>query len=659
MAIAKADGRDMGDGKVAHRWASWLLAVANIPAPLVLVGWVLGIPVLRGMGNPDYSVAPLTTALFVLITIGATLAHARKLRAARAVIAVPAALLLLLSLQYAAHLDLRLERLLFPNQLEPLGVLNRGIPGMGAVVVLLIDCLAIVLMTSASTAARTWVVLLASASMGLSALTITMTITDAANLSPAFIGRSTVSALPNCLMAIAMVLNVLNERRAREDLGFEYSLLSQLSPAIIVLPVLPSLISLVTVDRALVTQNEAHFLVVLGNIVIVLLLLVFGLHRARQQNVAVLMREEQLRSILAGVPDAVIVTDCEGWVTDFSLAAAHLWAVPLDAEGCNMAAYLGEKEKAKLAAFMAHRDAEFLLTGEGVRTDGSRFPLELRGAIFQGVDGAPCYTLFARDLSEKLAAEQHVAKLGADLAHVSRHNAMGELATDLAHELNQPLTAAINYLSAVGYMLDQRDDESNAPEMVAHARNQIARAGEIIRRMRDFAQHRDVEKRVEPLMPMIDDAIQLVRAGTGGHHVDIELAVEPADVQVFVDRIQFQQVAVNLLRNAVEAIRSSPRGRGRILIAASQVDAEWVELQFIDDGPGVPEPILDQLFERFTSTKAGAGMGIGLSISRRIIEAHGGTMSAVNGIAVGATFRITLPAATPAAVELSAHQPPA
>lgn len=659
MAIAKADDRDRGNGAVAYRWASWLLVAAMVPAPPVLIGWLLKIPMLRGMGNPAYALAPLPTALFVLITIGAALAHWQKPVAARATVAVPAVLLLLVTLQYATHFDLGLERLLFADQLGPLHVANGGVPGMGAVVVLLIDCLAIALMTCASTVARTWVVLLASASIGLSALTITMMVTDAAHLSPAFIGRSTVSALPNFLMAIALVLHVLYERRGQEDLGFEYSLLRQLSPAIIVLPVLPSLISLITVDRALVTPNEAHFLVVLGNIVIVLLLLVFGLRRAQQQNVAVLMREEQLRSILAGVPDAVIVTDCEGWVTDFSVAAAHLWAVPLDAEGCNMATYLGDKEQAKLAAFMAHRDAEFLLTGEGVRTDGSRFPLELRGAIFERIDGAPCYTLFARDLSEKLAAEQHVAKLGADLAHVSRHNAMGELATDLAHELNQPLTAAINYLSAVGYMLDQRGDESNAPEMVDQARSQLSRAGEIIRRMRDFAQHRDVEKRVEPLMPMIDDAIQLVRAGTGGHHVDIELAVEPEDVQVFVDRIQFQQVAVNLLRNAVEAIRSSERGRGRILIAASQIDAEWVELQFIDDGPGVPEPILDQLFERFTSTKAGAGMGIGLSISRRIIEAHGGTMSAVNGMTAGATFRITLPAATPAAVELSAHQPPA
>ncbi len=362
-------------------------------------------------------------------------------------------------------------------------------------------------------------------------------------------------------------------------------------------------------------------------------------------------RDNQLRSILAGVPDAVIVTDREGWVLDFSEAAARLWAVPLDASGCNMSTYLGDKVAARLAELLARREPAFLLTGDGVRTNGSQFPLELRGALLADSDGDPRFTLFARDLSQKLAADQHFVRLGVELAQVSRHNAMGELAADLAHELNQPLTAAINYLSAVGYMLSRQEGTGNTPEMVAQARAQVARAGEIIRRMREFAQHSEVEKRAESLVPMLDDAVRLVTAGSGAHDIEIELAVEPREIQVFIDRVQVQQVVVNLLRNAVEAIRSTESVHGKIVITAHPIDAEWVELEFRDNGPGVPDAILDQLFERFTSTKADAGMGIGLSISRRIVEAHGGAMRVINGKKGGATFLFTLPAMAPATIE--------
>ncbi|MEP9361084.1 ATP-binding protein [Sphingomonas sp. KR3-1] len=645
MAIARAEGVETARSAAAHRWSTGLFVVSLVPPLFVLIGWTFGIPLLRGAGNPHYSVMPLAALLFLLVALGGLLAHREMRRAARIVTGVTLGLLGLLALRYLVHLDLGVERLFFYRQVIALNVLNRGFPGTGAISVMVLDCLAILLVTRQAALPRTWALLLASTSIGLTALTATMMLIDSpALIAPTFIGRSITTAVPNFLLAVAILLHVLSGRQESE-LDFEYRLFRRLSPAIVMLPVFPSLLALLTVGGDLLSLNEAQFVVVACNILIVSLLLTIGLRSARQQSETVRLREEQLRSILAGVPDAVIIIDREGRSKEFSAAAGQLWRLaPGTPPGCDMADYLGDREGAKLASLLAEGQAEFMLTGEGVRADGTRFPLELRGAAFKGIDDETCFTLFARDLSEKLAAEQHMAKLGAQLAHVSRHNAMGELAADLAHELNQPLTAAINYLSAVGFLLSQRGDESSAPEMVTQARSQVARAGEIIRRMRDFAQHRDVEKRAEPLVPMIHDALQLVLAGTGGHDVEIELAVKPENVRVFVDRIQFQQVVVNLLRNAVEAIRSSERGSGRITIAATQSDPEWVELQLCDDGPGVPEAILDQLFERFTSTKAGAGMGVGLSISRRIIEAHGGTMSAFNRDEGGATFRFTLPA---------------
>lgn len=646
MATARADMTGWVDAATPYRWATWLFGLALAQPVLALLGWALSIPVLRGVGNPHYSVMPLAASLFLLVTLGGMLAHLGRVRAGRIVAGATLALLLLLAMRYIANLDLGIERLLFYRQVIELNVLNRGFPGTGAISVMALDCMAILLITGETALSRTWALLLASTSIGLSALTAAMILIQPVEMiAPNFIGRSVTTVIPNFILATAILLHVLKGQQESEA-DFEYRLFRRLAPAIVVLPVFPSLFALVTVGADRLRLNEAQFLVVVCNILIIALLLVIGLRSARIQHDAVRLREAQLRAILDAVPDAVIVVDQQGWARDFSAAAGRLWAVPPGAQGCNMASYLGDREAAKLARHLADSKPEFMLTGDGVRTDGSRFPLELRGTKFDGIEGETCFTLFARDLSDKLAADQQVARLGAQLAQSSRHNAMGELAADLAHELNQPLTAAVNYLSTVGYVMRQRGEEDSNAEMVAQARNQVARAGDIIRRMREFAQNRDVEKRAEPLLPMIEDAMQLVLAGTGGHDMEIELSVNPPDVRVFVDRIQFQQVAVNLLRNAVEALRSSERGGGRILIAASLVEAEWVEVQFIDDGPGVPVQILDQLFERFTSTKAGAGMGIGLSISRRIVEAHGGSMTAVNGTVSGATFRFTLPAVT-------------
>lgn len=643
MAIASSEGSETTGSTAAYRWATWLFGFSVAQPVLVLLGWTFGIPILRGLGNAHYSIMPLASVLFFLVALGGLLAHREKRTAARIVIGVALALLGLQAFHYIADIDLGLERLLFYRQVIELGVLNKGVPGTGAISMLMLDCVAMLLITSHAPLPRTWAALIASTGIGLTALTATMMLVEApTQISPSFIGRSITTAIPNFALATAILLHVLHGREQRE-IGFEYRLFRRLSPAIIALPVFPSLLALVLIRDGGLGLNEAQFMVVACNILIVSLLLIVGLRSARQQNEAVRLREEQLRAILAGVPDAVVVTDREGLVTDFSQAAAELWAVPPGAQGCNMGTYLGERERAKLMAMLGREQPTFLLTGEGVRTDGTRFPLELRGAKFKGVDGGTSFTLFARDLSGKLAADKHVAKLSAQLAHVSRHNAMGELAADLAHELNQPLTAAINYLSAVGYLLGQQGDAGKAPEMVSQARGQVSRAGEIIRRMRDFAQHRDVQKHVEPLQPMIDDAIQLVLVGSAPQDIEIELAVEPVGIEVFVDRIQVQQVMVNLLRNAVEAIQSAGQSGGRIVIAAHPIEGDWVEVEFRDDGPGVPEAILDQLFERFTSTKAGAGMGIGLSISRRIVEAHGGMMRAANGEGGGASFCFTLP----------------
>lgn len=644
MAVAGEDEAGRADVYSRRRVATGLFAVALGFPLLTLSAWVSRLDPFHGLGKTNYAVPPLSVLLFLLVALGAACAHFGKRRAATALSGVALGLLALLASLYLFRSQLGPAALLLPHRPEQFQLLNRGTSGIGAIVVLILDCVAILLIARRSAVSMTGAVLLASTSLGLTALLATMVlITPPPGISSDIVGRWAGSAIPSFALGGGLLLSALDGSR-EERFGFEYDLLRRLSPSIILLPVFPSLFALITIGGHVLSLNEAQFLVVVCNVLILALLLAVGLRSARQQSEAMRLREEQLRSILASVPDAVIVIDGRGIGREFSAAAGELWRLPPGtAPGCPMGDYLGPKEREKLSQLLASGEPEFLLSGEGLRADGTRFPLELRGSRFHGPEGEVRYTLFARDLSEKIAAQRRVARMGAQLAQASRHNAMGELAADLAHELNQPLTAAINYLSTVAYMLERPGSGGNPPEMVALARNQAMRAGEIIRRMRDFAQHRDVEKQIEPLVPMIEDAIQLVLAATGAQGLDIVLNVEPADLTVFVDRIQLQQVLVNLLRNAVEAIRSAERAGGQVIIAARPADEDWVEVQLCDDGPGLPDAIIDQLFERFTSTKADRGMGIGLSISRRIIEAHGGSMSAANREAGGASFRFTLP----------------
>jgi two-component system sensor kinase FixL len=222
---------------------------------------------------------------------------------------------------------------------------------------------------------------------------------------------------------------------------------------------------------------------------------------------------------------------------------------------------------------------------------------------------------------------------------------MSELAADIAHELNQPLSATANFLAAARMLINNGEGGERVSEMLQHGADQTQRAGQIIRRLRDFTQGGDVEMRIESVERTIRDAVELVLVGTSQFHIRVEFALDAAAQQIYADRIQVQQVLVNLLRNANEALRTLPKGERQITIASRKVEDDMVEIEVSDTGPGIPDSILEQLFSRFTTTKSGGGgMGIGLSISKRIIESHGGALTAENRPGGGATFRFTLPA---------------
>ncbi len=249
--------------------------------------------------------------------------------------------------------------------------------------------------------------------------------------------------------------------------------------------------------------------------------------------------------------------------------------------------------------------------------------------------------LYARHVSNQEQAQRRFDQMRDEFAHSARVSSLSEMAAGLAHELNQPLTAASNYL-AVGELLIRGDGTREAVAAQLHqVRGQIARAGEIIRRIRDYLSKGKAELRIETLDATIFDAIELARGGNAAPRARVLYAGGHAQTRVLIDRIQIQQVLVNLIRNAEEAMASVPEDQRLIRIKCEARSEEMFEIRVEDDGPGFPDSVLEQFNLPFISTKAEHGLGIGLSICRRIIEVHGGELKAWNR-ARGATVSFTV-----------------
>jgi two-component system sensor kinase FixL len=222
---------------------------------------------------------------------------------------------------------------------------------------------------------------------------------------------------------------------------------------------------------------------------------------------------------------------------------------------------------------------------------------------------------------------------------------MGEMASALAHELNQPLSAISKYMKGSRRLLAGSTD-ANAPKIevaLDRAAEQAIRAGDIIRRLRNFVAREASEKRVESVSKMVEEAGALGLTGAREQGVLLRFSLDSACDLVVADRVQIQQVLVNLFRNALEAM--VPSAHRELIASNKQVADDMVEIAVSDTGQGFSGNALANLFQPFFTTKE-AGMGVGLSISRTIIETHGGRMWAETNQSGGATFRFTLPAAT-------------
>ena len=218
------------------------------------------------------------------------------------------------------------------------------------------------------------------------------------------------------------------------------------------------------------------------------------------------------------------------------------------------------------------------------------------------------------------------------------------MAAALADELNQPLAAASNFINAARLVL--ANGELQQADMIRddmnEAARQLSRAGQIIRRLRDFARRGDTDKRLESTVTKVEEASALALTGAGALVIDLRFLFDPAAPLVLADRVQIQQVLVNLMRNALEAMANS-RGR-ELTVTTARLDEETIEIAVADTGPGIAKDVANRLFEPFVSTKR-HGMGLGLSICRTIVESHGGRMKAAENPGGGMVFRFPLPAA--------------
>jgi two-component system sensor kinase FixL len=368
----------------------------------------------------------------------------------------------------------------------------------------------------------------------------------------------------------------------------------------------------------------------------------------RSLALALVNSEARRTAILNTARDGILTIDARGRIQSINPAVESLFSRPSHRIIGHEVSELIEDMPDLLHELKLAVHSPAAKTGywelEARRADGSAFPIEFTAGHFDLAD-AEHYTLVVRDITARREAEALDRQRQAQLAHVSRVSLAGEMAAGLAHELSQPLTAILAYgRGCLRLLVGSVPEPVMLHEGMAEVVQQAERAGDVLDRLREFVRGGEFRRALTEIRPLIDAAVSLIRTEATQQEVEIEAKVDLGLPMVLADPIQIEQVLLNLLRNGMEAMEAANTEQRSIIIEARRSAKRAIEISVTDTGPGVATEMTKTMFEPFTTTKS-LGLGMGLSISRAIIESHGGSLRMAQGVRSGAMFMFDLPTA--------------
>jgi two-component system sensor kinase FixL len=361
---------------------------------------------------------------------------------------------------------------------------------------------------------------------------------------------------------------------------------------------------------------------------------------------------EEFQALLDAAVDGIILIDHQGCVQAFNRAAERLFGYPAqEVLGANVSMLMAEPERSDhdryLARFRETRAPHIIGTGREVevrRKDGGVFPVFLSVGVVEGTE-PPRFVGFVQDISFRRRAEEETHRLQERLTHVSRLATVGEMSAGIAHELNQPLTAVANYAQACDRLLGLADpDIAEVREALRQITAQAVRAGDIIRRLRMLARNDVVRREPTDINQLVGELTELIQLDAKARHVQYTLDLAGALPLIEVDRAPIQQVVLNLVRNALEALEESCADARQVTVRTRLVSESDMEIAVCDNGPGVSPAIAPRLFDPFCSSKPN-GTGLGLAMSRTIVNSHQGSLHCRPNVPNGACFVVKLPLA--------------
>lgn len=355
---------------------------------------------------------------------------------------------------------------------------------------------------------------------------------------------------------------------------------------------------------------------------------------------------DHLAAIVQSTTDAVIGKNLAGFITSWNNGAEKTYGyTPAEAIGRPISMLTPRELQDEIPRLIERiRHGEVITNYQTMRVTkgGRRLDMSITLSPIRDQAGEIIgVSTIARDVTDLKQAQERIQEITAEMIHMSRLTAMGQLSSSLAHELNQPLTAVANYAEAARQLLAA---SPNPPPRVGEFLEKVAgqadRAGQIIRRLRGFVEKGSIERAEASLGEMVKEATALATIGTAADAIQLTYELAPDLPPIEIDKVQIQQVVVNLVRNAVEVLRGAER---RMLAVRTARGADgYQEVTVADTGPGIAPEIADQLFKPFVTTKSD-GMGIGLSICQSIIEAHGGRIWTEPNPGGGTIFRFVVP----------------